>query len=61
MTAIPFGFMGGVYGHFALGEPFTAFSCFGVDATAGVAINDNPVLIDQVKRLRTRAALHTQP
>ena len=54
MTAIPFGFMGGVYGHFALGEPFTLFSYFGVGATAGVVINDNLVLIDQVNRLRQK-------
>lgn len=54
MTAIPFGFMGSVYGHFALGEPFTLFSYFGVGATAGVVINDNLVLIDQVNRLRQK-------
>ena len=54
MTAIPFGFMGGVYGHFILSEPFTLFSYFGVGATAGVVINDNLVLIDQVNRLRQK-------
>lgn len=54
MTAIPFGFMGAVYGHFAMGEPFTLFSYFGVGATAGVVINDNLVLIDQVNRLREK-------
>ena len=57
MTAIPFGFMGAVYGHFAMDEPFTLFSYFGVGATAGVVINDNLVLIDQVNRLREKGAL----
>lgn len=52
MSAIPFGFMGAMFGHFLLGLDFALFSFFGVGAAAGVVINDNLVLIDYVNRLR---------
>ncbi len=52
MSAIPFGFMGAMFGHFMLGLDFALFSFFGVGAAAGVVINDNLVLIDYVNRLR---------
>jgi multidrug efflux pump subunit AcrB len=53
MSAIPFGFMGAMFGHFLLGLDFALFSFFGVGAAAGVVINDNLVLIDYVNRLRS--------
>ena len=52
MSAIPFGFMGAVFGHFILGEDFALFSFFGIGAAAGVVVNDNLVLIDYINRLR---------
>lgn len=52
MTAIPFGFMGAMFGHFLFGIDFALFSFFGVGAAAGVVVNDNLVLIDYVNRLR---------
>ncbi|MEO1136351.1 MAG: efflux RND transporter permease subunit [Pseudomonadota bacterium] len=52
MTAIPFGFMGAAFGHAIFGLDFALFSFFGVGAAAGVVVNDNLVLIDQVNRLR---------
>ncbi len=52
MSAIPFGFMGAVFGHYVFGLDFGIFSFFGVGAAAGVVINDNLVLIDAVNRLR---------
>ncbi len=52
MMAIPFAFMGAMYGHFIFGVPFALFSVFGIGAAAGVVINDNLVLIDYVNRLR---------
>ncbi|MFQ5563278.1 MAG: efflux RND transporter permease subunit [Parvularculaceae bacterium] len=52
MTAIPFGFMGAMFGHFLFGMDFALFSFFGVGAAAGVVVNDNLVLIDYVNRLR---------
>ncbi|MEO1251341.1 MAG: efflux RND transporter permease subunit [Pseudomonadota bacterium] len=52
MTAIPFGFMGAVFGHMIFGLDFALFSFFGIGAAAGVVVNDNLVLIDYVNRLR---------
>jgi len=51
MTAMPFGFMGAVYGHLLFNLPMALFSYFGIGAAAGVVINDNLVLIDYVRRL----------
>jgi len=51
MTAMPFGFMGAVYGHLIFNLPMALFSYFGIGAAAGVVINDNLVLIDYVRRL----------
>jgi len=52
MVAIPFGFMGAVYGHLLFGMPLALFSFFGIGAAAGVVVNDNLVLVDYVNRLR---------
>lgn len=52
MTAIPFGFMGAVYGHLFFGVSMALFSYFGIGAAAGVVVNDNLVLVDLVERLR---------
>ena len=52
MTAIPFGFMGAVYGHWLFGVSMAMFSYFGIGAAAGVVVNDNLVLVDYVERLR---------
>jgi multidrug efflux pump subunit AcrB len=54
MTAIPFGFMGAVFGHLAFGTPMALFSYFGIGAAAGVVVNDNLVLVDYIGRLRER-------
>jgi multidrug efflux pump subunit AcrB len=51
MTAMPFGFMGAVFGHLLFNLPMAMFSYFGIGAAAGVVINDNLVLIDYVRRL----------
>ena len=52
MTAIPFGFMGAVFGHLFYNEPMAMFSYFGIGAAAGVVVNDNLVLVDYIGRLR---------
>ncbi len=54
MTAIPFGFMGAVFGHWLLDIPMAMFSYFGIGAAAGVVVNDNLVLVDYIGRLRER-------
>jgi len=52
MTAVPFGFMGAIYGHLLFGVSMAMFSFFGIGAAAGVVINDNLVLVDYIGRLR---------
>jgi len=54
MTAVPFGFMGAIYGHLIFGVSMALFSYFGIGAAAGVVINDNLVLVDYVSRLREK-------
>jgi len=52
MVAIPFAFIGMIFGNLVTGVPFGIFSLFGFFAASGVAVNDNLVLIDYVNRLR---------
>jgi len=56
MSAIPFAYMGALYGHALIGIKIGLFSYFGIGAAAGVVINDNLVLIDYVNRLRAQGA-----
>ena len=46
LAIVPFGMIGAVWGHAALGIPLTLFSMFGLVALSGVVINDSIVLID---------------
>ncbi|MBD3674195.1 MAG: efflux RND transporter permease subunit [Planctomycetaceae bacterium] len=46
MAIIPFGFVGAILGHWALGLPLTMFSMFGLVALTGVVVNDSIVLVD---------------
>ena len=52
LTAVPFGLMGAIFGHWLLGWQVSMFSIMGVIACAGVVVNDNLVLIDRVNTLR---------
>ncbi len=52
MTAIPFAYMGAIYGHLVFGVSMAMFSFFGIGAAAGVVVNDNLVLVDYVEKLR---------
>lgn len=52
MSAIPFAYMGAIFGHFIHGVEYGMFSLLGFLAAAGVVINDNLVLLDGVNRLR---------
>lgn len=52
LTAIPFGVMGGILGHWLLDWQISMFSILGVLACAGVVVNDNLVLIDRINQLR---------
>ena len=54
MVAMPYAFVGAIYGHAALNMTLAIFSYFGIAAAAGVVVNDNLVLIDYTNRLRAR-------
>ncbi len=54
MVAIPFAFIGMVFGNLITNVPFGIMSMFGFFAASGVAVNDNLVLIDYVNRLRDK-------
>jgi multidrug efflux pump subunit AcrB len=54
MVAIPYAFVGAVYGHFMIDMTMAIFSYFGIAAAAGVVINDNLVLVDCCNRMRER-------
>ncbi|MFT5140720.1 MAG: multidrug efflux pump subunit AcrB [Lysobacterales bacterium] len=51
MIAIPFAFVGAIFGHFIMNETMAIFSYFGIAAAAGVVVNDNLVLMDYCNRL----------
>lgn len=52
MSAIPFGVVGAVWGHFLLGYDLTFISLFGIVALTGVVVNDSVVLIDYYNKRR---------
>ena len=54
LTAVPFGVMGAIFGHFILNWEVSMFSFLGVIACAGVVVNDNLVLLDCVNQNRQR-------
>lgn len=56
LAAVPFGFMGAVFGHLLLGYDISMMSFFGFLACAGVVVNDNLVLLDRINQLRHRGA-----
>jgi len=60
MTAIPFAYMGAIYGHLAFSVSMAMFSFFGIGAAAGVVVNDNLVLVDFVEKLRKQGYTATE-
>jgi multidrug efflux pump subunit AcrB len=52
MTAIPFGIIGAVAGHFAMGYPITILSLIGLVALSGIVVNDSLILVDWINRRR---------
>ena len=50
MAVIPFGLVGAILGHLALGIPFSSTSVFGFVGLSGVVINDSLVMIDYFER-----------
>lgn len=54
LAAIPFCFTGAMIGHLLMGLPLSLMSYLGISAAAGVAVNDNLVLLDYVHKLRAK-------
>jgi len=52
MTVIPFGVIGAILGHYAMGIPVSILSLFGVLALSGVVVNDSLVLVCHINDLR---------
>ncbi len=50
MSAIPFGFLGAIVGHWVTGETFTIMSAIGLVALAGILVNDSLVLVDFINK-----------
>ncbi|MDX2418188.1 MAG: efflux RND transporter permease subunit, partial [Xanthomonadales bacterium] len=52
LIAMPYAFVGAIFGHSVMGLTMAIFSYFGIAAAAGVVVNDNLVLMDYCNRLR---------
>ncbi|MCP4787406.1 MAG: efflux RND transporter permease subunit [Fuerstiella sp.] len=50
MSAIPFGFLGAVIGHWVTGETFTILSAIGLVALAGILVNDSLLLVNFINK-----------
>jgi multidrug efflux pump subunit AcrB len=50
MSAIPFGLIGAIWGHVAMGLGLAILSFFGIVALTGVVVNDSLVLVDFINR-----------
>jgi multidrug efflux pump subunit AcrB len=50
MSAIPFGLIGAIWGHVAMGLDLAILSFFGIVALTGVVVNDSLVLVDFINR-----------
>jgi len=53
MSAIPFGLIGAIWGHAALGWDLSMFSVIGIVALTGVVVNDSLVLVSYVNEMRS--------
>ena len=56
MAAIPFAFVGALWGHLLLGLAMSFTSLFGLVALTGVVVNDSLIMVDFINRARLRAA-----
>ena len=52
MSVIPFGFVGAILGHLALGYLLSMVSLMGLIALSGVVVNDSLILMDKINRTR---------
>ena len=56
MSAIPFGIVGAVFGHFLMGFNLSVISMMGIVALSGVVVNDSLVLVDATNNYRREGA-----
>ena len=54
MFIIPFGAVGAIWGHVAMGQDLTVLSMFGFFALSGIVVNDSIILVVFYKQLRER-------
>jgi multidrug efflux pump subunit AcrB len=52
LIAMPYAFIGAIFGHIFMDLTMAIFSYFGIAAAAGVVVNDNLVLMDYCNRLK---------
>ncbi len=52
LSAVPFGWVGAVLGHWWMGLPCTLMSFVGMTAVSGIVVNHNLVLVDCINRYR---------
>ena len=52
MSAIPFGFVGAIWGHLLMGSALSLLSFFGIVALTGVVVNDSLIMVDLTNRQR---------
>jgi multidrug efflux pump subunit AcrB len=57
LIAMPYAFVGAIYGHAVFNLTMAIFSYFGIAAAAGVVVNDNLVLMDYCNRLTAKGML----
>ena len=50
MSAIPFGILGAIVGHWLMGETVTILSAIGMVALTGILVNDSLVLVDFINK-----------
>ena len=55
MAAIPFGFVGAVWGHIVMDIDLTMVSMFGLVALAGVVVNDSLIMVDFINNAMARS------
>ena len=54
LIAMPYAYVGAIFGHAVLDMTMAIFSYFGIAAAAGVVVNDNLVLMDYCNRLKDK-------
>ncbi len=52
MTAIPYGVIGAIGGHYLMGYPITILSLIGLVALTGIVVNDSLILVDWINHRR---------